>query len=97
MRFDWDPEKAARNVDAHGITFDEATTLFTSGVPVFEIYDPEHSDHEDRFKSIGPIEKGIVVVVWTERDDDVVRIISVWRATKLEQAMYREFSEVQDE
>ena len=54
MRFEWDPDKAARNERFHRVSFDEATELFTTGAPVLEIYDVEHSIDEDRFKSIGP-------------------------------------------
>jgi uncharacterized DUF497 family protein len=93
MRFEWDPEKAARNERLHGVTFDEAKELFQSGSEVLEVYDVEHSDSEDRFKSIGPIQRGLVLVVWTERTEDVIRIVSAWWATKHEEKMYREFLE----
>jgi hypothetical protein len=86
-----DPEKAARNADRHGVTFEEAKELFTSHVDVLEIYDLEHSEHEDRFKSLGPIRRGLILVVWTERTDDVVRIISARFATRTEELMYRNF------
>jgi uncharacterized DUF497 family protein len=43
----------------------------------------------DRFIAIGPIRRGLVLVVWTERDEEVIRIISARRATKHEQALYR--------
>lgn len=76
MRFEWDPEKAARNESVHGVSFEEARELFTTDAPVLEIYDVVHSDTEERFKSIGPIQRGLVLVVWTERADDLVRIIS---------------------
>lgn len=93
MRFEWDEEKAARNERIHAVTFAEATQVFETDAPVLEIYDVEHSGHEDRFKSIGPIERGLVLVVWTERSDDVVRIISAWWATKAEQRLYEEYRE----
>jgi hypothetical protein len=48
---------------------------------------------EDRYKSLGPIARGLILVVWTERTDDVIRIISAWPATKTEQKMYEEFLE----
>lgn len=68
----------------HGVSFEEARELFTTDAPVLEIYDVAHSDTEDRFKSIGPIRRGLVLVVWTERADDLVRIISAWWAPKAE-------------
>ena len=93
MRFEWDPEKAARNERAHGVSFEEASELFTTDAPVLEIYDLQHSDCEDRYKSIGPIKRGLVLVVWTERTDDLIRIISAWWATKAEQELYNEYAE----
>lgn len=94
MRFEWDPDKAARNERLHGVSFQEACELFTTSAPVLEVYDPGHSETEDRFKSIGPIARGLVLVVWTERTDDRVRIISAWWATTAEQQLYAEYVEV---
>ena len=93
MRFEWDPDKAARNEREHGVSFDEAKELFNTDATVLEIYDAEHSGAEDRYKSIGPIQRGLVLVVWTERFDDSIRIISAWWATNPEQELYREFVE----
>ncbi len=94
MRFEWDPEKAARNERLHGVSFDEARELFTTDAPVLEVYDVDHTETEDRFKSIGPIRRGLVLVVWTERADDLVRIISARWATKAEREMYAEYVEI---
>jgi uncharacterized DUF497 family protein len=58
-----------------------------------EVYDVYHSEAEDRFKSIGPVTRGLVLVVWTERSDDLVRIISAWWATKTEERMYGDYLE----
>jgi uncharacterized DUF497 family protein len=74
--FEWDPDKAEVNRDEHGFSFDEVTELFTSGTDFLEIYDEGHSDEEDRFIAIGSIRAGLVVVVYTERPDDVIRILS---------------------
>ena len=93
MRFEWDPEKAAANERRHGVSFAEACELFTTDAPVLEVYDVDHSETEDRFKSIGPIRRGLVLVVWTERTDDLVRIISAWWASKAEQELYAEYVE----
>ena len=95
MRFEWDAEKAARNQELHGVSFEEACELFATEAPVLEVYDVEHSDLEDRFKSIGPIKRGLVLVVWTERSDDITRIISAWWATKNEERLYAEYVENQ--
>jgi len=93
VRFEWDPDKATRNESIHGVSFEEARELFTTDAPVLEIYDVAHSDTEDCFKSIGPIHRGLVLVVWTERADDLVRIISARWATKVEQQLYVEYLE----
>ena len=70
------------------MSFSEAQQLFESGVDYLEIFDAEHSEAEDRFIAIGPIERGIVVVVYTERDEDLVRIIGARLADKREQELF---------
>jgi uncharacterized DUF497 family protein len=85
----WDRAKDIVNQKKHGISFREASELLTSGLDHLEIFDDAHSDDEDRFISIGPIRRGLVLVVWTERDDDQVRIISARWATRREQALFR--------
>jgi hypothetical protein len=52
VRFEWDDDKAARNVRLPGVSFEEACELFTTDAPVLEVYDAAHSVTEDRFKSI---------------------------------------------
>ena len=54
-----------------------------------EIFDDAHSDEEDRFIAIGPIERGLVLVVYTEHDDEMVRLVSARWATKREAELYR--------
>lgn len=93
VKFTWDPAKDAANRRKHGISFQEAKTLFTSGVDYLEIFDEEHSTDEDRFLAIGPITRGVVLVVWTERSEDSVRIIGARWATRSEQELYREYLE----
>lgn len=75
VRFEWDDVKDLLNREKHGISFAEARRLFESGVDYLEIFDSEHSDLEDRFIAIGPIDRGLVVIVYTEREEDTVRII----------------------
>ncbi len=62
-----------------------------TGVDYLEIYDEEHSDEEDRFIAVGPIRRGVIVVAYTERDDDVLRILSARMATKDERKRFEEF------
>lgn len=89
MRVTWDETKNLSNQAKHGVSFEEASELFSSGADYLEIFDVEHSYEEDRFIAIGPIRRGLVLVVWTERlsgDDEeiAVRIISARWATKRE-------------
>ena len=90
MRFDWDEAKNRQNQRKHGVAFEDAQRLFESGSDYLEIFDAEHSEDEDRFIAVGPTRRGILVVVWTDRGDDVVRIISVRRATHREAEWFRE-------
>ena len=88
MRFDWDPEKAAENAAKHGISFDQAIKAFDDPDALF-IGDPEHSDGEIREKLIGATDDaGVVLVVFTERQGDVFRIICAREATKREKQFY---------
>ena len=84
----WDEKKNRANQERHGISFNQAQALFTSGIDYLEIFDEEHSDVEERFIAIGPIKHGLVLVVWTEREDDIVRIISARWAMARERKLY---------
>lgn len=90
MRVEWDPAKNLANQRKHDVSFEEAAELFTSGRDYIEIFDAPHSELEDRFIAIGLVRRGVVLVVWTERDEDVIRIISARWATTREAQMYRE-------
>jgi hypothetical protein len=85
----WDRAKDITNQKTHGGSFREASELLTSETDHLELFDDAHSDDEDRFIAIGPIRRGLVLVVWTERDDDRVGIISARWATRREQALFR--------
>ena len=84
FRFEWDEHKAASNVTKHGVTFDEASTVF--GDPLAAIFDDEeHSRDEIREIIIGhSILERLVLVSFTERGEETVRIISARKATKRE-------------
>jgi len=89
LLFEWDTDKAAKNHKTHGITFDEASTAFED-VLSLTIYDPLHSEEENRFILIGNSYKNrLLVVVHTERGDRI-RIISARKATKNERKQYEE-------
>lgn len=87
LLFEWDKAKAKRNIEIHGITFDEASTVFKDPLSL-AIFDPLHSENEDRFVLIGNSFKNrLLVVVHTERGDNI-RIISARKATKNERKYY---------
>jgi hypothetical protein len=89
LLFEWDPNKARRNTETHGISFDEASTAFKDTLSL-TIHDPLHSDDEDRFILIGKShENRLLVVVHTERGNKI-RIISARKATNKERKQYEE-------
>jgi uncharacterized DUF497 family protein len=89
LLFEWDPIKAKRNIEIHGVSFDEASTAFKDTLSL-TIHDPLHSDEEDRFTLIGnSVKNRLLVIVHTERGDKV-RIITARKATKIERKQYEE-------
>lgn len=93
VKVTWDERKNLANQAKHGISFEEASQLFFSGVDYLEVFDEVHSDEEERFIAIGPVVRGVVVVVWSEQEEGTMRIISARRATKRERAHYQLFLE----
>jgi uncharacterized DUF497 family protein len=93
VRVEWDESKNLANRENHGVSFEDASELFIGDADCLEIFDATHSNEEERFISIGPIRTGLVLAVWTERADDVVRIISARWTTKREAGLYREYVE----
>ena len=89
LGFEWDEAKAAANLTKHGVSFEEAATVF--GDPLsLTIPDPAHSQAEDRFVIIGQSHRRkLLVVVHTERGDNI-RVISARRASKRERKVYEE-------
>jgi hypothetical protein len=88
MRFEWDPQKDEENRAKHGVSFEEASTVF--GDPLAAtIPDPDHSQAERRFVTMGLSSTGrLVVVSHTEEEDDLFRIISAREATSHERKAY---------
>lgn len=88
--FEWDQTKARFNEEKHGVGFVEASTIF--GDPLeLTIADPDHSEGEYRFVSIGRSRlENLLVVSYTERAPNRIRIISARRATKREQGYYEQ-------
>ena len=88
MEVTWDPVKNDSNARKHGVSFVEAAELFRSGVEYLEIFDEAHSVDEERFLAIGPISRGLVLVVHTEQDESTIRIISARWATRAERDLF---------
>jgi len=89
IRVEWDPAKARINLRKHGVSFEEAETVFYDDHALL-LDDPEHSGDEDRFVLLGLSSRfRVLVIVHTYRAHDaVIRLISARRATKAEQAGY---------
>ena len=87
MPFEWDEEKAKTNIDKHGVSFDEATSVFDD--PLFLTFaDPSHSIQEQRFVIMGESARvRLLVVSYTERAG-TTRIISARPVTKKERKAY---------
>ena len=90
MRFEWDPVKAASNIRKHGVSFDEAVSVFKD--PLAFIFDDiTHSEQEHREIIIGMSAlRRMVLVCFVERLEDVIRIISARPATRQEIKDYEE-------
>ncbi len=84
------PGISQQPTEARAVVFGSAA-LFESAVDYLEIFDEDHSEAEDRFIAIGAIERGLVVVVYTEPEEDLVRIIGARMASKREQSLYRSY------
>jgi uncharacterized DUF497 family protein len=95
VKVEWDEGKDRENQRKHGLSFEEAQRVFSPSGDYLELFDEAHSDVEERFIAIGPIRRGIVVVVWTERAENVLRIISARFATPRERVRYRSYLERQ--
>jgi hypothetical protein len=89
LRFEWDPAKAAANFRKHGVSFEEAQTVFWDERALM-IDDPEHSEGEERFVLLGLSARLriLVVVHYYDQDPDTIGIISARRATRSERARY---------
>jgi uncharacterized protein len=89
FKFSWDPNKADTNVGKHGVSFEEAQTVFDD--PLAVIFDDEwHSQHEDRELIIGhSVQQRLLIVYFTERGD-TTRVISARLTTPRERHDYEE-------
>ena len=89
MNFEWDENKARINQEKHGVSFDEAKTVFDDA-DALQIFDPDHSESEDRFIMLGmsSVLRILVVCHCYRADDETIRIISARKATRNECSTY---------
>ena len=89
MRFEWDQTKNEKNKKKHGISFEEAKTVFFDEYAIL-FDDPDHSDVEERFLILGLSQReNLCIVSHCYRGaDELIRIISARKATKTETAFY---------
>ena len=87
--FEWDPAKAKANVRKHGVSFEEARSVFFDELAV-QFFDEEHAAEEARFLMLGMSSEARLLLVchWERSAGSVIRIISARRATKRESAYY---------
>ena len=91
MDFEWDERKNASNQNKHGISFEEAITVFSDELGRL-IPDPDHSEGEERFILMGmSAHLRVLVICHCEKDSNVIRIISARKASKSERKQYEGF------
>jgi len=89
MRFEWDRKKATANLKKHGVSFQEAATVFGDPLAI-TFQDPDHSEGEERQLTFGlSLQRQLIVVSHTERED-VTRIISARPMKREERVIYEE-------
>jgi uncharacterized DUF497 family protein len=91
LEFEWDEGKNAVNQKKHGVSFDEAKSVFADEFGRL-IHDPDHSQDEERFILMGMSSRlRILIVCHCERSSDTIRIISARKADKFESKQYEEY------
>jgi uncharacterized protein len=87
--YEWDEAKSASNREKHGVSFEEAATVF--GDPLYvDFYDPDHSVDEHRYLIMGQSTAGRLLIVSYTEKDEVVRLISAREVTSSERRAYEE-------
>ncbi len=91
MKFLWDEKKSKLNKFKHGISFEEAKTVFLDEYARLK-HDPDHSIDENRYLLLGLSSSlKILVIVYTVIEDEIIRLISARKATRRETKQYRRF------
>ena len=87
MRYEWDPQKAEANRKDHGVSFADAVSVFDDYFALTR-EDPDAED-EQRFVTLGSdLTAALLVVVYTYREPDIIRLISAWKANKAQRTRY---------
>ena len=89
MRFDWDSTKARKNLRKHGVSFDEASSVFYDQLAVTGA-DPDHSEDDERLITFGMSSQSCLLVVSHTEHGEAIRIISARPATPYERQIYEE-------
>jgi uncharacterized DUF497 family protein len=89
MQFEWDEAKNLENIRKHKIDFADVPQMFDSSM-LIEL-DERFDYSEDRWFGIGFLGNGVAVVVWTERQGDIIRIISARRANRYERQRFEKY------
>lgn len=89
MKFEWDENKHQNNLRKHGIDFQEAYEIFNN--PILRRIDSRFDYGEARWTALGMTHKRVVLVVYTELDEETIKIISIRKATKNERKTYEKY------
>lgn len=89
IKFEWDKRKARQNLKKHRVDFIEASTVFADTLSI-TIPDPDHSEGEERWVTIGLSNRQRLLVVVNTEEDETIRIISSRTADRLERRKYEE-------
>ena len=89
MLFEWDEAKNLENIRKHKIDFADVPQMFNS--PMLTELDDRFDYGEDRYIGIGFLANGVAVVVWTERQENTIRIISARKANRYERQKFQEY------
>lgn len=89
IKFEWDPNKARTSLRKHHIAFREAATVFRDPLSI-TFYDPDHSEHEERYIIVGLSTSGRLLIVSHTDLGDRIRIINARELTRAEREEYEE-------
>ncbi len=89
LKFEWNPSKAKKNIEKHGVSFEEAATVFSDSLSL-AYNDPDHSCDENRYIIIGLSALGKLLFVSHTETDDRIRIISARNLTRKERKQYEQ-------